>query len=138
MSMNEVTKIALMKGMEKLGKAVDIRPGHYNVDQVVTLRVRGTVDRGEDYEQTPTADIPLLATMALFLEKAGFQRELSKALLIDAMQEAMAGNIQGKETVEARLKDLDEAMIHVRQITDALPKKPCKGATRAKITVETV
>lgn len=136
--MNELLKIALMKGMEKQGKEVDIQPGNYNVDETVTLRVRGTISRGEDYEQAPTCNIPLLATMALFLEKAGFQRELCKTLMVDAMKEALAGNLEGKATVQARLKDLEGAMEHVREVTEELPKKPCKGACRAKIVVETV
>lgn len=136
--MNELLKIALMKGMEKQGKAVDIKPGKYNVDEVVTLRVRGTINRGADYEQAPTCNIPLLATMALFMEKAGFQRELCKTLMVDAMKEAMAGNLEGRETVQARLKDLEVAMEHVREITEELPKKPCKGACKAQITVEAV
>ena len=133
--MNDVIAVALAKALEKNAKPIKLAAGEYAVDQTITLKVTGTVKKGEDHEYTPTVDIPLLATMALLLEKSGFQRERSKALLIEAMQEALAANVEADELVAERLKDIEAAMVHVREVTEALPKKIRNGMTNVGITI---
>lgn len=129
--MNDVVTVALGKALEKTAKGIAIPAGEHAIDTTLTLRIRGTVKKSEDGEYTPTVDIPLLATMALLLEKSGFQRERSKELLIDAMQEALAGG----EVVAERVKDIEAAMVHVREVTAALPKKTRTGATKVAVEI---
>lgn len=133
--MNDVVTIALGKALEKAGKQIKLPAGEHAVDTTLTLRVRGTVKKGQDHEYTPTVDIPLLATMALLLEKSGFQRERSKELLIDAMREALDADVEGDEVVAERVKDIEAAMVHVREVTAALPKKTKAGPTNVAVEI---
>lgn len=133
--MNDVITVALAKALEKTAKPIKLPVGEHAINQTITLQVRGTVKKGEDHEYTPTVDIPLLSTMALLLEKSGFQRERSKELLIEAMQEALAENVEGNEVVAERVRDIEAAMVHVRQVTEALPKKNRSGITNVNVEI---
>ena len=111
-------------------------PGRHTVDATVTLKVTGEVVKGEDVPYTPTVDIPLLPTLALVMEKAGFQRERAKSLLVEAMTEALANGEKGAGAVAERVKDIEVAMAHVREVTAALPQKVRTGATKVNLSVE--
>lgn len=130
--MQDAVVIALAKTLEKQAKPIKLAPGDHQIDETVTLRITGRVRKGEDNEFTPTVEIPMLATMALLLEKSGFQRERSKALLIEAMQEALDAQVVGNEKsaiIAERVNDIQTAMEHVQEITAALPKKMRSGTT---------
>ena len=62
--------------MALIGKAlkdeeVQLEPGRYEFDEVVTLHVCGSVKKEADTTCSPTVSIPLIATLALFWEKSG-------------------------------------------------------------------
>lgn len=133
--MNDVVMVALAKSLEKASKGMKLAEGEHSIDTTLTLKIRGTVKKGADNEYTPTVDIPLLSTMALLLEKSGFQREHSKALLIEAMQEALAVDVEGDEVVAERVRDIEAAMVHVREVTGALPKKTRNGPTNVAVEI---
>lgn len=133
--MNDLVTMALAKTFEKQAKAIKIPAGEYAIDTTLTISVKGTVKKLDDHLFTPTVDIPLLTTMALLLEKSGFQRELSKDLLIEAMQEALAMNVEASEVVAERVKDIEAAMLHVQEVTAALPKRPRSGATYVTVQI---
>lgn len=134
--MNDILKLALVKKWEKETKNFKPLPGVHDIDAVLQLRVTGTVAKADDVEYTPTVDIPLLSTLALVLEKAGFMREKAKALLVEAMTEALELEEKGSELVAERVKNIEEAMAHVREVTGALPKKTKSGATKVNVEVE--
>ena len=113
-----------------------LRPGSYPVNGEVTLRVQGVVTKGEDTEYTPTADIPLIPTLALVLEKSGITRERSIALLTEAMQESLAMGQTAHCALSHRMNDIETAMARVREVTHALPKKTRSGATRVRGEIE--
>lgn len=113
-----------------------INPGVHDVDGQVTVRLHGTVAKGNDVAYVPTVDIPLLSTLALVLEKSGFQRERSKALLIEAMQEALAVDASATHAVARRVKDIEEAMAHVRSVAASLPHKVRTGPTSVRVSGE--
>lgn len=134
--MNDILAVALADKLEKDTKKVKLAPGRYDIDETVTLHITGTLTKGKDTDYTPTVKVPMLTTMALILEKAGFQRENAKILLIDAMREAMKSGTEANPVVAERVKDIEEAMTHVREVTDSLPRVPRQGATTVKVTVE--
>lgn len=134
--MNDTLTVAIGKFFEKKIKEITLIPGVHNVDETVILKIKGNINKGDDVDYTPTADIPLLATLAVVLEKSGFQRENIKNILIESMTEAILLNEKGEDHVKERCRDIDAAMAHVRQITTALPKKTKSGATRCNIQVE--
>lgn len=137
-TMDNLLKLAVAKAFEKDTKDFKAAPGVHNIDTTVVLRIKGTVNKAEDRPYTPTVDIPMLTTLALVLEKAGFMREKAKTLLVEAMTEAIALGDKGSEHVAAQVKDIESAMEHVREVTGALPKKTKSGATNVKVTVEEV
>jgi poly(A) polymerase Pap1 len=138
MAMNNLVKLAIAKSLEKATKEFKAAQGTHNIDTTIMLRVKGTVTKGADTEYKPTVDIPLLPTLALVLEKAGFMREKAKELLIEAMTEALELSAKGEKFVEERVKNIEEAMEHVQEVTEALPKKKKSGSTKVEVTVEEI
>lgn len=134
--MNDLVKLAIAKQFEKATKGLAVGVGTHNIDETVTLHIKGTVKKLEDKMITPTVNIPLKATLALVLEKAGFMRERAKELLIEAMTEAMELEAKGDVFVASQVKDIDTAMEHVKDITSKLPKTPQSGATYVKVDIE--
>lgn len=134
--MNNLLKLAIAKQFEKDTKEFKPTAGNHEIDQIITLRVVGTVSKKADYESTPTVDIPMLATLALVLEKSGFMRDKSSAILVEAMTEALNLGEKGADHIAERVKDIEVAMAKVREVTSALPKKTKSGATTVKVTIE--
>jgi len=134
--MENIIKVALAKELTRQTKNTVIAPGDYNIEETLTLRVKGFVRKGEDADYTPTVDIPLIVTLALVLEKAGFQRERAKALLTEAMTEALEAGVEARDNVAQRVKDIDAAIAHVQEVTAALPKKTRSGATTVRIVID--
>jgi hypothetical protein len=119
-----------LKGMDK------VAPGVHDVEGEVVVRVHGVVSKSEDVSYVPTTEIPLLSTLALVLEKSGFQRERSKALLIEAMQEALEAKVSADAAVKSRVRDIEEAMEHVRSVAASLPLKVRSGPTNISVAGE--
>jgi hypothetical protein len=136
--MNDLLKLALAKKLTKDTKAFRLAPGVHNIDQTFTVTVSGQVTKGADVSYTPTVDIPLIPTLALVLEKAGFMRERAKELLVEAMTEALELGEKGEDFVTEKTKDVDAAIQHVSDITSKLPKKTKQGATKVEIEIDLV
>jgi hypothetical protein len=143
--MRPTTLIALANRLEKMAKPLkgNLTPGVHLVDETVTIKVSGQVTRGEDTTYTPTAEIPILATLAIFIEKTGIVSGNVAAMLAEAMNEAYEYNSDAdgytgnREAIEERLKDIDATMERVRtEITDKLPEKDRNGSTTVKVTME--
>ena len=132
--MNAAIITAAIKKLTEALKGTKIEPGVHDVDGQVVVTVHGTVNKGDDVAYVPTADIPLLSTLALVLEKSGFQRERSKLLLIEAMQEALAVDTAASHAVASRVRDIEEAMEHVRSVAASLPHKIRTGPTSVRVS----
>lgn len=133
--MDHATAIAIAK---TIAKGLDLEPGTYPIDATVTLRVTGAVQRQKDVEYIPTTSIPLKATLALVLKRAGFQRERAIELLVGAMTEALKAEKNGADVIgDADLIAEAEKMVRER-ITEKLPKKKRKGATKVTAVVTEV
>ncbi len=134
--MNDILLTALNSVIAKLAKANGpIQPGSYNVDETVTVRVAGTVEKLEDELYTPTVDIPLKRVMALLLARMGFQRDKAMDALVDAMTAALNADMNADPFIDAMMKDVDEAMKHVQSVTAALPPKTRTGKTKVDATL---
>lgn len=134
--MNNVLLTALNSVVGKLAKANGpILPGSYNVDETVTIRVTGSVEKLEDELYTPTVDIPLKRTMALLLARMGIQREAAKAALVAAMNEALNTIKESNDAIDEYISDVDAAMAHVQSVTAALPPKTRTGKTKVDATL---
>jgi hypothetical protein len=134
--MEKLTALAVEKTVAKLAKGIELGQGVHEVDEVVTLRITGTVDKRADETFTPTADIPLKAALALVLEKSGVTRDAAARILVEAMTEALESGKDASEEIKGRLNDIDTAMDRVRDAASALPSKTRKGKTLVKCEVE--
>ena len=142
--MNANTMVALANALDKLAKPIKgkLTPGTHMVEETVTIRVSGEIKKGEDVPYTPTAEIPILATLAISIEKSGIVGDNISRMLTEAMQEAMrfdpeaAERSDSSEAIKSRLKDVEDAMVRVRKITGELPQKTKSGGTRCKVTIE--
>lgn len=119
-------------------KADKLPVGTHHVDSTVTFRVTGTVKKNEDEAYTPTAEIPLLPTMALLLEKAGIVGDAAINMLADAMKEAIILNKDAKDAIKGKLKDYYAAEQKVQAMIGKLPEKKRSGKTVYAVTLEEV
>jgi hypothetical protein len=139
--MDAILLTALSTCLAKLNKASGpIAPGAYTVDETITVRVAGTVNKSEDELYTPTVDIPLLATMALFIDGLkgrvqGVQVETIMETLTEAMTAAITADVKANPVLKARIADVNAAMDRVREVTAALPDKTRTGKTFVDATV---
>jgi len=136
---------------KKLAEKTALVQGKHNLAETITISIAGTVSKADDEQYTPTADIPLKLALALVLEKAGFQRENAKKILLEAMTEALSLSDKEEEllketttltpaelAIATRLKDVEKAMEHVKDVTNNLPPKTRKGKTTVSVTIKEV
>jgi hypothetical protein len=109
--------------------------GSVDVNEILTLEVKGTVKKAEDYERTPTVSIPLKATLALVLEKSGITRDRSMAILVEAMNEALQAQEQGEEYVKDMIRNVVEAENRVQNMLGQLDKVTVSGSKTIKENV---
>lgn len=136
--LDPVAATALSKAVSAAALAVardGLCVGQHDVDVIV--RVTGTLSVGVDTTRIPTCSVPLLATLALALTRAGIMRDRILALVVDAARDALLGG----EAVEATMRDLgiDAAIATVREAFAAgLPPVPVRGAVKAHLQVTRV
>ncbi len=107
---------------------IDLEPGRYYCDELLTVRVNGIVEKKEDEHVAPTVSIPLIPTLALFWEKCGITRDHALRMLREAITEAMLDGVKEDGHIQERIKDVDAAIKTVRtELIDRLPKTPRAG-----------
>lgn len=112
---------------------VDLGVGRHCFDEVLVVRVRGSVEKQDDQLVAPTVSIPLVTTLALFWEKAGIAQEQAMALLREAITEAMAEGVDQNAQIKARIDDVTAAINAVRkELIDKLPKMHRAGRVLTK------
>lgn len=134
---------------KKLAEKTPLIVGTHTLAETVTIQVAGTVTKGADESYVPTVDIPLKLALACVLEKAGFQRENAKKILLEAMTEALTLGDKEEELLKqtttltpaelalaTRLKDVQSAMEHVKDVTRNLPTKTRKGKTIVSVSFD--
>lgn len=112
----------------------DVQPGSYPVD--FKVRITGTVKVGEDSEKAPTARIPHLATMALFVNRMGFQRERAAAILFECMQEAITMDKDSRETLLNNFPEIRDCEEGLRAMMRSLPPIKERGHVTTKLVIQ--
>ena len=103
-------------------ETLDLKPGRHHFDDIITVRVTGTVVKQKDAMVAPTTSLPLIAILALFWEKSGIARDHALRMLREAIPEAMTNGKTNSEQIEARMKDVEAAVKAVK--TDLIAKLP--------------
>ena len=121
------------------GEPIDLEPGRHFCDEVLTVRVTGTVEKREDEFVAPTVSIPLIPTLALFWEKSGVTRDHALRMLREAIAEAMLDGVKEDAHIQDRIKDVDAAIKTVRsELIERLPKMRRSGRVITKGLTVTV
>jgi hypothetical protein len=117
-----------------------LEPGRHHFDEVLTVRVNGTVEKQADQLVAPTTSVPLILTLALFWEKAGITREHALNMLREAITEAMVDGADKNERIESRMRDVEAAVKAVKdELIAKLPKVRRSGKVVTKdLVVEVV
>lgn len=143
--MQAVEELAISKAITAAAVKVArerLAAGVHDVD--ITVRVKGNLDIRPDEQVIPTVEIPLLATMALFVRHCGVTRETALAKLKQAMTEALERGEKGIEKTTTVLQPLEEetiirdAMNAVRATIAELPLQTRKGKVLSHLTIEPV
>ncbi len=134
----EIAEIAINKLLDKATKGINIAPGKLEIDETITLRVKATITKSEDVLYTPTTSVPLIAALALVLDKSGVTREHAARILQEALTEAIEAGEEAEGSVLERIKDVEAAVERVQAVTGNLPKKVRAGATKVVGSVEVV
>ena len=128
--MSNATTIALAKLIAKDAKKIALAVGSYAVDTTLLVKIKATINKGADYESTPTTSIPLLTVLAITLSKTNkATREATKRAIREAMIEAIEADRKGSDVFAEAREDIAEIMKDVVEITAALPKTTKAGAT---------
>ena len=118
---------------------IDLEPGRYFCDEVLTVRVSGTVEKREDEFVAPTVSIPLIPTLALFWEKCGVTRDHALRMLREAVTEAMLDGVKEDAHIQSRIKDVEAAVAEIRsELINRLPKMRRSGKLITKGLTVTV
>ena len=118
---------------------IDLEPGRYFCDEVLTVRVSGVVEKKEDEFVAPTVSIPLIPTLALFWEKCGVTRDHALRMLREAITEAMLDGVKEDGHIQSRVKDVEAAVTTIRsELIDRLPKLRRTGKLITKDLTVTV
>lgn len=112
---------------------LDLDPGKHYFDDVLTVRVSGSVEKQADQLVAPTTSVPLILTLALFWEKAGIARDHALRMLREAITEAMIEGTDKSERIESRMKDVEAA---VKAVKDELIGKLPKARRSGKVVMK--
>ena len=112
---------------------LDLDPGRHYFDDVVTVRLSGIIEKQADQLVAPTTSVPLIATLALFWEKAGIARDDALNMLREAITEAMSEGTDKNEQIESHIKDVEAA---VKAVKDDLIAKLPKARRSGKVVTK--
>lgn len=92
-----------------------------------TVRISGTITKGEDYDVTDSTSLPWSKVLALAIHRSGFHKDFLKELATDILNDNLtdaekAVVTQGETRWETEVKPL-------------LPKRTNSGIVKANVTV---
>ena len=133
--MNTLLATALKSCFEKLANSLPtLTAGSYHVDETVTIRVVGDVNKIPDEEYTPTVSIPYKKAFEMFLARMGIQREAAMEALVQSMTDAINGVCPADIGMDDYI-NVDDVEKVVQEGLAAMPKKIRTGKTFVECTV---
>jgi hypothetical protein len=128
--MRTETLYALKKSIEQKCKEEILSPGTYEVNETVILQLFGLVKKSEDYEKTPTVNIPLKTALILCLDKLKFfELRDFKEILLECMSDAIYEEENPTQQILTHVKQIERAEKHLKSTLAKLPKVTCSGPT---------
>ena len=119
-------------------ETLELEPGHHDFDEVLTIRITGSVEKMSDQFVAPTTSLPTILTLALFWQKCGVTRDHALNMLKEAITEAMTNGTNKDTEIASRMKDVEKAVEALkRDLIAKLPKQKRSGRVVTKnLTVE--
>lgn len=112
---------------------LDLDPGFHHFDEVMTVRVSGSVEKKDDQFVAPTTSLPTILTLALFWQKCGVTGDHALNLLRESITEAMTSGTSKDKEIAARVKEVEKAVETVkRDLIAKLPKQKRSGRVITK------
>jgi hypothetical protein len=128
--MDNAVLAAVAPSLTKLAKGArgDLAPGTYELDEIVEVRVKGTLKVGEDFEQRNMGKVPMYETLARALHNAGVTGPAALKAIEKAMREALedGGPVEGLANTDA----IKAVEAQVRERFASLPTKTMPGKVR--------
>ena len=102
---------------------LDLPVGRTSLDTSFVVRVAGSVNRREHQLIAPTVSIPLIATIAYFVDRLGLEKGQALTTLREAITEAMTADVEESPAIKAKMTEVSEAVAAVkRDLIGRLPK----------------
>jgi len=104
----------------------------------VTVRITGSLGKGEDFDKVPTVSVPLISAMALLVRRMGITREAALELLCEVMTDAIE---LGKDANKTLLEESGvlAAQKQVKEdVLTRLPRTPVQGRVESDLTAQVV
>jgi len=112
---------------------LDLDPGFHHFDELMTVRVNGTVEKKDDQFVAPTTSLPTILTLALFWQKCGVTGDHALNLLRESITEAMTSGTSKDKEIAARVKEVEKAVKTVKKdLISKLPKQKRAGRVITK------
>lgn len=120
------------------GNRDELAVGEHPIDDILTLKLSGTVKVSADTDKMPTCSIPLLPALALMVKRMGIQREKALDVLREVMTEALklGKDATAELLAETGVADAQETI--KSEVIAKLPKTPVKGMVKVKGSVSAV
>jgi hypothetical protein len=107
---------------------LELPVGRTSFDTEFVVRIAGSVAKREDQIVSPTVSIPLIATLAFFVDKLGVDRGKALETLREAITEAMVADVEESPSIKSRIKEVGEAVAAVKKdLIERLPKMRRSG-----------
>lgn len=102
---------------------VELPVGRTSIDTSFVVRVAGSVQKRENQFVAPTISIPLLATIAYFVDRLGIGKDQALTTLREAVTEAMTQKVEESPAIKAKMADMESAVAAVkRDLIEKLPR----------------
>jgi hypothetical protein len=112
---------------------LELATGRHYFDEVLTVRISGTVEKQADQLVAPTTSIPLITVLALFWQRCGVTREHAMQALRESLSEAMKEGLDKDERIKSQIKDCEAAVQAVKEeLLAKLPKAKRAGRVITK------
>ena len=102
---------------------LELPVGRTSIDSSFVVRVAGSVEKREQQFVAPTVSIPLIATLAFFVDRLGLDKDQALSTLREAITEAMKADVEESPAIKAKMTEVAEAVAAVKKDLIAhLPK----------------
>lgn len=130
--MQDHVRLAISKVKDD-GARESVAPGEYSID--TTVRIRGNLVVGPDYERATSAVLPHTEVLALALHLAGIQQDRAIAIIRDSVRACLTDGDSAVGKIRETLPTIEEEIKRIKEsIVDQLPKQQCKGNVKFSLT----